>query len=202
MTISEHLEIEVKFTIGSLEDLTRLEKVLGDPERDLHLMNRYWLAGSPDQGMVRLREQGGATEATVKTRVDRPEAPGVFAHRERNQRLTEDETLAALQGDSLEKLALVREAGLKGPFTYVGSIYCHRTVHPLGDLMLELDRIQFPDGTWEYELEVEHPEPEHAGELIAKLAREAGIVLVAGTRSKFKRLLQRSTPDPRGADRQ
>ncbi|MBN1421631.1 MAG: hypothetical protein JXP34_22855, partial [Planctomycetes bacterium] len=62
---------------------------------------------------------------------------------------------------------------------------------PEPGLALELDRIIYPDGHEEYEIEIETEDPGPAADRLAALLRDLGIEAIPERRTKLERLLVR-----------
>jgi len=186
-------EIELKFRLGSAADAACLEATLGEPVERLFLATRYWLPAAPAGVALRLREVGGATEATIKRSGGAP-TNGLFVHDEQSERLDAGVAVTFISGERpIEELPLVARAGLCGPFRYVGIILTRRHVYRVGDLPLEVDQVTFPDGAEEWELEVEIPDAGARRSEIEDLAGRAGVSLRPSEKTKLGRLLDRIT---------
>jgi len=185
------LETELKYRLTNEEEMTRLEAVLGEPIERLAQANRYWLPAAPAGVALRVREVGGASEATVKRAGPAP-VDGLFVHEEETERLDAGAAVALLTGERpLEDLPLVTKTGLQGPFRYVGLLLTRRNVYRIAGLPVETDRVTCPDGTKEFEVEVEAIDADALrGQLLA-LAALAGVSLRPSKNTKLGRFLAR-----------
>ncbi len=191
------IETELKFLLEDDAATTRLEACLGEPTARLDLATRYWLPAAMEGVAVRLREVGGATVATIKIAGEAPVA-GLFVHEERSEQLDAGTAVDFISGERpLEELPLVVQAGLRGPFRYVGLVLTRRHVYDVDGLPLEVDRVTYPDGGQDFEVEIEVPDAaDRRGEIHA-LADTAGVALVPSTRTKLGRLLERIPAEER-----
>jgi len=183
------LETELKYRLTSEEEMTRFEAVLGEPNERLAQANRYWLPAAPLSVALRIREVGGASEGTVKRAGPAP-VDGLFVHEEETERLDAGTAVALLTGERpFEDLPLVTKTGLQGPFRYVGLLLTRRNVYRIDGMPVETDRVTFPDGTKEFEVEVEafHAEALR-GQLLA-LAARARVSLRPSKDTKLGRFL-------------
>ncbi|MFH1529761.1 MAG: CYTH domain-containing protein [Pseudomonadota bacterium] len=184
-------ETELKFRLEGAADAARLEAILGEPVTCLFLATRYWLPSAPAGVALRLREVGGATEATVKRSGGAP-MDGLFVHDEQSELLDAGAAVAFISGERpMDELPLAARAGLQGPFRYVGIILTRRHLYRVGDLPLEVDRVTFPNGADEWELEVETPDAAARRGDVEELAGRAGISLRPSVKTKLGRLLDR-----------
>lgn len=185
------IETELKFLLQDDDAARRLEAGLGEPTARLSMATRYWLPQTGDGVAVRLREIGGATEATIKSAREDPK-DGLFINDERSEQLDAGVAVAFISGElPIEALPLVVRAGLEGPFRYVGLVLTQRNVYRVDGLPVEVDRVTYPDGTQEFEVEIEAPDAAARRGEIAALAAEAGVLLTPSTRTKLGRLLAR-----------
>ena len=184
-------ETELKYQLESAADADRLGAILGDPDERRFLATRYWLPATPRGAALRIREVGGASEATVKRSGAAP-TDGLFVHDERTELLDAGDAVAFISGQRpIDDLPLVAATGLQGPFRYVGLILTRRDVHRKNGLPLEIDRVTFPDGGEEFEVEVETPDADARRSDLMALAVEAGVTLRPSTKTKLGRLLDR-----------
>ena len=191
-------EIELKYQLLSDSEARRLEVLLGEPVERLFLATRYWLPTSPPGAAVRLREVGGATEASVKRSGGVP-VDGLFIHDEQAERLDAGRAVGFISGEiPIDELSLVARGGLKGPFRYVGLILTRRHVYHVDGLSIEVDKVTFPDGTEDFELEVESPDAAAFRSKLLDLADQAGVALRPSEKTKLGRLLDRASPEERG----
>lgn len=192
------LETELKYRLTSEEEMTRLEAVLGEPIERLAQANRYWLPTVPPGVALRVREVGGESEATVKRAGPAP-MDGLFIHEEETERLDAGTAVALLTGERpLEDLPLVTKTGLQGPFRYVGLLLTLRNVYRIDGLPVETDRVTFPDGAKEYEVEAEAIDADALRSELLALAALAGVSLRASKDTKLGRFLAR---ERNGGDR-
>jgi hypothetical protein len=69
-----------------------------------------------------------------------------------------------------------------------------RLVVPVGDgFAIEADETCFPDGYTDFELEVEHPDPDAAARILGDLGRSAGVDLVPSPATKHGRARTHAT---------
>ncbi|MBM4370953.1 MAG: CYTH domain-containing protein [Deltaproteobacteria bacterium] len=191
------VETELKFRLAGEEELARLEALLGKPLLLRQLSSHYWIPGSPPHASLRLREVDGAAELTVK-RGGAPPVDGLHVREEVSERIDAGLAVALLCGEvSPAELPLVHRTGLAAPFHDAGRLLTERRTFRAGILPVETDRVLFPDGSRDWEVEVEAPEAAALRGALLELARRAGVALVPSRDTKLQRLLARQ--DPAGA---
>jgi uncharacterized protein YjbK len=148
--------------------------------------------------MLRLRRiDGRRVIFTFKQGREDPDRPGFFDALE-----IESEVAGSFLADAIETPRLVREdssppaARLRQEFgdidlTYLGCLRTERRRRRLGDLVVELDELTYPDGGKAYELEVETSEPEVARSLLEAICVTHGVRATPQHRSKLEGFLHR-----------
>ncbi len=101
---------------------------------------------------------------------------------------------------NLEPINFLRERHGVLPLAVIGSLHNERTSVAAGRFLVELDRIRFPDGSEEFEVEIETEEPVAALTWIEGEFRRLGVRASPGRETKFARLVRWLKPrarDPR-----
>ena len=213
------MERELKF---ALRDRLAYETLLGAfPARPAKLQKNYYFdsssgclgGGPPGNGAgrsaLRIRGEGLATEGdwaasaewemTLKLGVSQEGA--YFQAHEWNAPMIGEKVPALLCGGEwpddiweLEPLLHFLEFFPRQPMVYLGGLDNLRTRCPLfqGEIA-EIDQTTFSDGSVDYEVEVETEQPAEVEAYLHELAAKLGISLVAQTRTKFRRFLERQT---------
>jgi uncharacterized protein YjbK len=195
-------EREFKYRIPDERALERLAARLGGP-RSVQSLQRNVFFDTPRQDLrarhlaLRLRDEEGAFSLTLKGPAQGPQAP--LASREEEERaLGAREAQAILEG-ALDPLEALLRLGARGPLfecarelvgrepvQICGGFDNERTrlgplVFPPGSTaghVFELDRTRFPDGSLDFELELELAGTEDPGPIaqaLEALLRELGI---------------------------
>lgn len=196
----DHVEVEVKLALGGEADYERARAALGAAERVIEQVNHYFETADgrlrAARAMLRVREGDGAPVATLKLRARL--TSGVMQAREVEAPVDAATWAAVLRGEQgLETVDLepVRLAlatiGAAERLSPQGTMRNRREVHPLsGGLVVELDRTELPDGTLDYEVEVETADPAAARERIVGILDACGAAWSEQTRSKYERFLE------------
>lgn len=194
--VSESLEQELKFRLDGSNGFRRAVEFLGPVLATVEQVNHYFGAPggavSPDWSL-RIRHEDQGYELTLKS--GRRQQDGYFEASELTCPLSDDEaelllTLVQWPEDlrQLEPIRKLRaEFGIVQP-AYLGSLQNQRhkcQVQPWGQP--ELDITSFPDGSIDYELEIETGEPQTATAYLQPLAP----VLTPQKTTKFRRFLER-----------
>lgn len=194
------LEFELKLTLLSDDPLPALEAALGPPARTVEQLNRYFLPAAPEGTMVRVREEGGGLELTVKgKRIDRVagmdrhtdgSASGVFVRPEINRPIPPEWLFELLDTGTCPALLAVEElGGVTAPLRPAGQLYNTRRSFPYKQCTIDIDRTEFPDGTVTWELELESPDAESVAAEIAAHLSSLGIRHEPSRTGKFSRLM-------------
>ncbi|MBM4352589.1 MAG: CYTH domain-containing protein [Deltaproteobacteria bacterium] len=195
-------EVEIKLELLAEDPLAALARRLGDPARTVEQLNRYFIPAAPAGWMVRFREEDGGLVLTVKGPRETPSqtAPGegsdreagVFVRTEREVPVAPEALLHLLPGEDQSWLfALAPLAGLTGPLRPAGSCRNTRRFFHHAGFTLELDRTEYPDGSIDWELEVETDRPDEAFPEVSALLSALGIPFRPATKGKFARTLER-----------
>lgn len=192
------LEQELKF---SLPDRAAFEKALaflGPAEAVLEQVNHYFSAPGGEVSAnwsLRIRQEADCFELTLKS--GRKQVEGYFEAREINHELTSEQAREMLASASWapewftrwEPLRLLKEEfGVDQPL-YIGSLRNLRHKCRKMDWgQPELDQTSFPDGSIDYELEVETDRPDAVRSALEPLAE----LLTVETKTKFRRFLERT----------
>jgi uncharacterized protein YjbK len=205
----EAREVEFKFAVSGAEAFTRLLDHLGKPRSLLqsgilqvnHLFDTPALALHDHGSIVRLREQGGDYQLTVKGDTAPAATDGVLTERIeyespvdvdaartllRTRRISGDR-LAGMISDHADAVHdLLRTAGVHGDLVYIGCFSNERIKLPVilpvegarCELLFELDSSEFPDGVTNTEIEVEitgRDDAEAIRSVLLTLLAQAGI---------------------------
>jgi uncharacterized protein YjbK len=200
-------ETELKYAIRDRGDFLDLRDAApwGEREEPESQINDYFdtvalaLASRRILLRIRSRGRGKADEPAVLTlKYGREVAEGLFDSMEvectidgltREAARSAPESLLALDVPPIIEL---RSLVGKPRLALAGSLSTERTRRRIQGLVLEVDRLQFPDGSEAYELEVETCEPEAARRKVEALAVARGIRLDPLRVTKFERLLAHS----------
>jgi uncharacterized protein YjbK len=201
MTTGERREREVKLELATAADHARLAASLPPPREVRRQGNHYFdLEGGPLRAagvLLRLRIEGSGATLTVKEGARRDDA-GIFDAAEREERvdpvlatrvLAGGIPLAAIGGELLRGLALRFGAG---EWLRWGSLETERSVHvlPAGGLVLEVDRVAYPDGSVLHEVEAESDDPAAARERVIAILERAGVSWRPSAATKAERLAE------------
>jgi uncharacterized protein YjbK len=192
-------EDEIKFRLAGPEDLRRLLAGLPGPAAVIAQENIY--LDTADLGlarrlaMLRIRVAGQDARLTLK-RGTEVEA-GYFRSIEVEAALRA-EVLAGILADppTVWRLDLppVREArSLIGevPLAVIGKLRNERSAFRAEGFRVEVDRMVFPDGSEEYEVEMETAEPDRARRWLGGELARLGVRAEPGRETKFERLLRK-----------
>jgi uncharacterized protein YjbK len=97
----------------------------------------------------------------------------------------------ALLGLDLAPVRELRERFGEPPLVVIGVLINERSDFRAGGLVLEVDRMTFPDGSEEFEVEVETTDPRQARSWVEAEFRRLGVSATPSRRTKFERLLSR-----------
>ncbi len=193
------IETEIKLRIRSAEDLARIARALPEPLSVRRQVNHYY--DTPDReiqarlaGMFRVRRENDVWLACAKLGA-RLAADGTLQSTEievpwlppPDWQPTDTQTLWASDLKPIRKLR--DELGV-ADVVYLGAMKNERTVHAFGEVWIELDRLTLPDGTPDYELELETDHPEVVRPELEALLRRVNVPVEPQTRTKFERFLR------------
>ncbi len=208
MSNSESREIELKFDLQSMENHSRLLEFLGRATSPALQENLFF--DTPDRSLekagwafrVRLEEQrafitlkGRRSESpeglAVRTEIESP-LPLELALQFKTKGIS-IENLPEKIADQLHRIAVTEPLTLRLGFRN------HRLAvpYPAGEceLILEIDRTEFPDGSVDYELEVEIADEklyERITGEITRLLERCNVPVVFQPKSKFQRAVEKS----------
>jgi uncharacterized protein YjbK len=196
-------EVELKLRIPRREDFLSLRDdprwgTRREPERQV---NHYF--DTPDGRLVRsrvllrVREEGGRCVLTLKCGSE--VRPGLFDSLEIEEEiesaaleaaLRRPATLLDLPLNAIDELK--RHHGRPSLIALIaaGRLENERVKRETGDVVLDVDRIIFPDGSEAYELEIETDDPPHAEAWILATLAPCGIILEPQRLTKLEQLLQ------------
>jgi len=193
------IEIELKLAIN-VKDLAVLSRNLPGPTAVKKLRNIYFDTPerSLEQGkrMLRLRIVDAAEGGILCYKGPTEHRDGVFRAEELEWDLEADEAAAFLADPSTQEsrltplfpdLALTLLAAF-------GEIRVERAAYALGSgLQLEMDHVEYSDGSEDAELEVEAPEHRigEARDLLGRILHKSGVSAIAQERTKYQRFLSR-----------
>ena len=195
-----HIEKELKYILPGDWARRSLIAHFGGEAKIAVQENYYFYPQNREIGnineMLRLRREGGSVIATYKR--GRSARDGAFVADEFEETLSSAEFAEVISGRrnlSAFDIAPVREAKRdfgSVNFALLGRVENERTKvrMPSGDV-LELDRTSFPDGSADYELEVETDDAEVMRGYLLDVFRRLDIDAVAQTKTKFERFMER-----------
>lgn len=196
-------EIELKYRLAGERSYRRLCAFLGRPEEEWEQINHYYQSEDGTipgkEGVIRIRAEKGRVFFTVKrsgslvgglARSVEVEAPwegagAVFP--------PDPDSLWEAGHKGLQALAAERG----GPFRliYVGGMVNRRKAYRLrGGLVLEVDASRYPDGTRDFEVELESEAPEQDRPKLVEILRQAGVRFSVQTETKYQRFLRHLGP--------
>ena len=193
------IEIELKLAV-EVKDLVVLSRNLPGPTVVKKLRNIYFDTPerSLEQGkrMLRLRIVDAAEGGILCFKGPSEHCDGVFRAEELEWPLEADEAEAFLADPSTQKARLTPlfpdlALTLLAAF---GEIRVKRAVYALGSgLQLEMDHVEYSDGSEDAELEIEAPETRigEARELLGRILHKSGVRAIAQERTKYQRFLSR-----------
>jgi len=193
------MEIELKLAI-EVKDLAVLSRNLPSPTAVKKLRNIYF--DTPERflehgkRMLRLRI-ADAVEGGILCYKGRSEhRDGVFRAEELEWRLSEDEVAAFLRdpGTQAARLTPIFPDVAPALLAAFGEIRVERAVYALGSgLQLEMDRVEYSDGSEDAELEVEAPEHriDEARDILGRILKKSGVNAISQERTKYQRFLSR-----------
>ena len=194
------MERELKFLL-SASDYEALRSFAGPSATQLEQHNHYFdsrerVLRDHAGASLRIRGEGPpwAWELTLKvgTRVDQ----GYFEAHEWNEALAEDQAHALVEGGAAwpwesEPLRHFERLFGQRQLVRLGSVENVRIRVPLfGDEVAELDKTRFPDGSVDYELEIETEDPR----AVRGFLSERGWDFPNQSKTKFRRFLERFNP--------
>ena len=148
--------------------------------------------------MLRLRRiDGRAVILTFKQGREDPDRPGFFDAVELESEVpgslmeqAVDTPRVLRDHPSLPAVRLRREFG-SVDLVFLGRLRTERRRRRLGDLVVELDEVTYPDREKAYELEVETDDPEHARALLQEICERHGVRAAPQRRTKLEEFLRR-----------
>ena len=192
-------ERELKFRIGSREDFLALRdgKAWGQRSAPLPQVNYYFdtqnLELVRSRAMLRLRN---ALECVLTLKCGEEVRPGFFDSLELEAAIPSGSLQALLERpDSLLDLSLPPIEELKRRFgrpqlLLIGTLENERVKRTIDGLVLEVDRVTFPDGSELYELEIETDEVLPAEAWVKATLIPRGLRLEPQRWTKLEELLQ------------
>jgi uncharacterized protein YjbK len=194
--VSESLEQELKFRLEGSSGFRRAVEFLGPVLATVEQVNHYF--GAPGGQVsplwsLRVRQEDQGYELTLKS--GRQQRDGYFEASELTCPLSDEQAELLLtlvqwpeELQQLEPVQKLREQfGVAQP-AYLGCLQNQRhkcQIHAWGQP--ELDITSFPDGSVEYELEIETAQPQEAAAYLQPLAA----VMTPQKTTKFRRFLER-----------
>jgi uncharacterized protein YjbK len=195
-------EDEIKFRLGGPQDRRKLLAGLpGVPEierqeniyldtpgfRMARSLAMLRIRTSPDRsdGAMLTLKRGTEVEAGYfqSLEVEAPLPPGAV------DRIRRDPP--AVYGLDLPPVAELKALFGELPLVAIGVLRNERTRIECGGRVLEIDRMTFPDGTEEYELEVETSDPAGTRAWLVRELTGLGVAAEPGRETKFERLLRK-----------
>jgi len=194
-------ESEIKYSLRGVEDHRKLVGPGGLQEsRGLERQENYYLDTldlrlSRERAMLRIRNlaQGGSL-LTLK-RGSEIEA-GYFRSSELESPLPPGSLAGILESPpTLYQMDLAPVGELRSrfgelPLRVIGTLVNERRLFQSGGFLVEVDRISFPDGSEEYEVEVETETPAVARKWLESEFRRLGVNAAPSRETKFARLLR------------
>lgn len=206
--VDQHLEIEVKLKISSFPDYLKMVGFLGNPDAEEHQVNAFF--DSEDHQLLkagwglRVRTENGRGLVTLK-RTTGDDQTMALVREEIEGEIDRGVALAVinLQTDILSldspPIAFVKQEFGDLPVARIARFENKRLKkqHRIGDYQytLELDRTEFPDGSCDYELEMELDRAEQintVSDSLKHLFESLNIPFERQDQTKLERALERA----------
>ena len=199
------MEQELKYRLKDVEAYDKLAQALGKEASRVLQTNHYFddqessvqrAGGSAVR--IRHEQEDGRELWELTFKVGRHQADGYFQALELNQTLEHSQAESLLRGgawpDEIWKSAPMAEFERMFGRREMQPLGCSRNLrrrYPLYGETVELDRTEFPDGSVDFEVEIETDKPREATMKIALVAQRAGVELLHQQSTKFRRFMQR-----------
>jgi len=196
----EKREIELKYRLADRQQYLGLCEALGEPEDLVEQINHYF--ESPDgripgdRGAIRLRLEKGRAIFTVKLG-GMVEAGLVRAREFEEPWQGQPDRMPPSpeefwSGGYAGMEALAGAFGSRFPVAWVGKMTNVRKIYRTpGGLRLEVDASLYPDGSEDFEVELETQDPEGDRSRLERLLEAAGVRAQPQTATKYQRFLAR-----------
>ncbi len=207
MKPEKNLEIEIKLQLGSFTDYLKLNGHLGSMEQVQQHRNGFYDTAdrelSRNGWALRVRSENDRGLVTVKGAATHSGAAVI--RQELEAEIERSEAVRILGGYSdvldmdVEPVRFIKQEfpgrQMVALLQFNNDRQCKRFRIGDYDYMLEIDRTEFTDGSVDYELEVELPDPgqiEVVEDGLRKMFSSLGIPFERQHRSKFERALERA----------
>ncbi len=195
--MSVRREVEVKLRLEGRAQYERLCREMGAPEDVWEQVNHYFRSedGSipGEQGVIRLRLEKGGAVFTVKLGALRSGLADSLEYEQAwSGPLEIPPSSSAIWGAGHPGMeALEQRFGRRFALVWIGKMVNRRSLYRSTEgLCVEVDASRYPDGTEDYEVEVETYEPERDRRLLEVLLKRLGIRFVPQTETKYQRFLE------------
>jgi len=196
-------ELELKYKLPDRDAYEKLRAALGRPQEEFEQVNYYFQSpdGSipGDRGVIRIRAEKGRLIFTVKlgsmveeglTDAREFEEPWKGTH-ESLPPAPEDFWQSGYRG----MRELERSFGRRCPLEWAGSMTNFRSVYSTADgLRLEVDASRYPDGSQDFEVELETGNPGRDRIRLLTLLTQLGVSCSTQTATKYQRFLAHRQP--------
>lgn len=193
-------EIELKYDLRDREEYERVLRALGEPARVLRQVNHYFIGDGGNrlrrgEAVLRLREEDGRFTLAFKTGAG---LEGGVLRCEETEAPLDAETARALLDSRRNPLALDHEASKAaagclggGDLRIAGSSRTERAEFRMDEgEVLQVDRVEFPGGGEDFEIEMETDDPRAADFTLRRMFGQMGIVLAPQKKTKVRRFLE------------
>lgn len=190
------IECEIKLRLASRDDMQRMLRHLPRPRRWGLQLNLYLDTPTNDLASrkLALRLRITPDHARLTLKAGRGVTGCTFRCTEIEEAIDRDAAVAFVRGDARlsvpSRFASCGVAADSHDLRPVNWSLTHRALCDIAGVTVEVDETMFSDGRRDWEVEVEHPDPDAALAIVRRIAREAGVLLLPQTRTKQARALE------------
>jgi len=199
-------EIELKYRLDGRQQYSRLCEALGPPSEEVEQINHYFQSTDGkipgDRGVIRIRVERGRPVFTVKLG-GMVEAGLVDARDFEEPWQGPPDRMPPPQEEFWDKgyagmAALAQMFGGRFPVAWVGRMTNRRRIcRTAGGLLLEVDASLYPDGSEDFEVELETRDPAGDRRRLEGLLARLGVSVEPQTATKYQRFLEHRVRGPR-----
>lgn len=192
-------EVELKYRLKGAEDFRKLCRRLGKPQADFEQVNHYFQSADGKipgvKGVIRIRLEKGRALFSVKLGGSLDEGLLSALEYEEPWKGPLDvmpPPASEFWDHGYEGMqAIEQEVGGRFQLVWAGKMVNRRKVYPFEeDLFLEIDASLYPDGTEDFEVELETEQPEKDRNRLVNLLDRLLIRYEPQTATKYQRFLQ------------